>query len=163
MNHQYVKDTLYRLRHDYGKRASLYKMTVSAPNLQTGQKSTVRTRYKVRRMIILPITIQNKFEYDLSFIAANKNFTLGGFFEAGDRIVIIDAKDLPANHLLTMNHYIYTENRWYSVHKFESLLYEFGWMIHARQTQQASVPIQTISATVSQSLGTTSTGTGEIA
>lgn len=163
MNHQYVKDTLYRLRHDYGARASLYKMTISAPNLLTGLKATVRHRYKVRRMIILPITIQNKFEYDLSFIAANKNFTVGGFFEAGDRIIIIDAKDLPQDHLLTTNHYVYTEDRWYMVHKFESLMYEYGWMIHARETQHSSVPIQTISATVTQSLGPTSTGTGELA
>ena len=136
----YLKDSMYALKQNFGQRADLFKITVGQPDVITGVKTSTRKRVKVRRMIVLPVTIQNKFEYDLAFIAGNKNFTEGGFFETGDCIIIIDAKDLPKGHIINTGDYVVVKNRWYVCFQVDTLNYEYGWMIHARQTQQSHIP-----------------------
>jgi hypothetical protein len=63
--------------------------------ITTGVTSTTITATKsISRAILLPKRIRTDFIYDLSFVAANKNFTYGGYFGRTDRFVIVDAKDL---------------------------------------------------------------------
>jgi hypothetical protein len=46
--------------------------------------------------IVTSFRLARDFSYDLAFIAANKNFTYGGFYDETSKFVMIDAKDLPA-------------------------------------------------------------------
>lgn len=51
--------------------------------------------YIIKKAIVLPVRRDTKFEYDLAFIASNRNFTYGGYYDRNRRNFIIDAKDLP--------------------------------------------------------------------
>jgi len=48
----------------------------------------------VRRIIPVESDLISKFVYDLSYIAAGKNFTMGGFFDETNKMFVIDKKDL---------------------------------------------------------------------
>lgn len=50
--------------------------------------------YSIKRAIVSPASQAGDFVYDLSFIAANKNFTYGGFFDTTQRYVIFDVRDI---------------------------------------------------------------------
>lgn len=64
------------------------------PNLKTGTAVQKTKMIEVRRAAILPGRHKRDFDYDLSFIAANKNFTYGGFFDKIDVVIIVDNADL---------------------------------------------------------------------
>jgi len=90
------KIAIYRLKRNYGLSCRIYRPEPDsyAYDLETGRQQRVWDHIDVKRGIRLPAVIATKFVYDLSFIAANKNFTYGGFFNADTVLFIFDRKDL---------------------------------------------------------------------
>jgi len=91
------KNILYRLKRNFG-----LKMTVTIPitnsaNVTTGELTRTFTTINIRRGILLPEGTSREFAYDLSYIASNKNFTYGGFFDKSKRNIILATKDLKGN------------------------------------------------------------------
>jgi hypothetical protein len=66
--------------------------------------------------------------YDLTYIAANKNFTYGGIFDTGKRRLILDSKDIGSYEPRIGDYFTYTNKRWNvtEVHAFE---YNTGYTI----------------------------------
>jgi hypothetical protein len=71
----------------------------------------------------LPRKLRTDFAYDLSFIAANKNFTYGGFFGKTSRLVLIDALDLGA-YVIAKQDYITINSKRYVIDDLDE--YEEG-------------------------------------
>ena len=95
-----VGHVVYRLKRQYGLLMYIrYRQAADQYNLETGAITRDITSIKVRRGILLPERITRDFAYDLSFIAANKNFTYGGIYDINQREIIIDAKDLGSFNL----------------------------------------------------------------
>jgi len=61
-------------------------------NLQTGQSTREYLDIFVRRVVVLPTRVTRDFVYDLAYIASNKNFTEGGFFDKTTRNMIVRKK-----------------------------------------------------------------------
>jgi hypothetical protein len=79
--------------------------------LDTGVESAVvDATVSINRAILLPRKISTNFAYDLSFIAANKNFTYGGFFGKTQRVILIDARDL-GTYIIAKQDYITVNGR----------------------------------------------------
>lgn len=89
-----ITQIIYRLKRNFGDRVVIVQTGVYTPNLKTGKATQKVNMIEVRRAAILPAMQKRDFEYDLSFIAANKNFTYGGFFDKIDLVTIIDNADL---------------------------------------------------------------------
>ena len=87
---------LYKLKREFGRPIDLYRLNSVTNNVQTGIKSITKTKYPIKRGIILPDSYIKSKVYSLSFIAANKNFTYGGLFNRNIKAVIIDHNDLPS-------------------------------------------------------------------
>ena len=88
-----IRKALYRLKRDYGFPIRLYKITNVTLDLEAGTK-TRRVRYKsIPRAVFVTARLFRSFVYDLSFIAVNKNFVSGGFFDPEDRVILIDWQD----------------------------------------------------------------------
>jgi hypothetical protein len=137
-----IRLMLYTLQRKWGVPADLYKLAVGTPNFATGIPSTTRTKYHIPKFITHAVSFDQKFEYDLSFLAANKNFTYGGFYVPGDRVGIVDARFLPAGvEIETKDHFLYDNKRW-EIHRFERLDYRTGWYVHLRHTP-GTKPTQT--------------------
>jgi hypothetical protein len=129
-----IKHLLYRLKRDLGIPASFYKFEVVSVNYQTGVSTTTRSKTAISRVVLLPEKIRTRFEYDLTFLAANKNFAYGGFFQTRDRQVIIDASDLAVE--VEMDEYLVFQNRRYNVVQITPLDYDAGWYLVVRETQE---------------------------
>jgi len=119
---RFQKQLMYRLKRDYGIRLTYNQpSTPEVVDFKTGSLSRVFTTTNIRRAVVLETRQIRDFEYDLSFIAANKNFTIGGFFDIAERLVILEIKDLPTGFKADINDHVYIGNRRYEIKEFNDL------------------------------------------
>ena len=109
-----ISAILYRLKREFGLPAKL-RVVNDTNNIETGVITPANTDYSIRRAILAPRRSVRDFVYDLAFIAANKNFTYGGFFDADRRTVIIDSKDLPSGVRPTQDMIIIFDTEQYDI------------------------------------------------
>jgi len=133
-----VKLIIYRLKREFGLRMAIkYMDTADVYNLETGEVARDLVEIVIKRGILLPERQLTDYEYDLSFIAANKNFTYGGFFEPGERSVIIDVKDLPSLFVITTEMYIVFQSRRYEIkeaHKIpDHITAGYAWFLKIKE------------------------------
>lgn len=93
---------LYRLKRNYPAKITIRKTLATYKDLETGEVTRPNRSFDIRRAIALPERRIPDFIYDLSYIAANKNFAYGGQFSSSTRLVIIDAKDVPRDFNLSI-------------------------------------------------------------
>lgn len=91
-----LRRVIYALKRKWGQALTLCRSTNISVDTETGKATSTLTKLEVRRAIILPVTSLRTFAYDLSFIAANKNFTWGGLFDTKTRIALISRRDAPS-------------------------------------------------------------------
>jgi len=135
-----MKRLLYRLKRQYGDRMYLYQVTSSSNNVKTGEIVMDYNVYKIKRGIPLPKQLMRKFAYDLTFLAANKNFQYGAYYDMGIRDYIIETKDLPRAVRDTVKvdlqwHLIYQHKR-YNLKEVNSYADGLAMYIVAKQTVQ---------------------------
>lgn len=123
-----VKNILYRLKRNYGLPAIL-RVVNDSYNIETGVVTPANTDYSIRRMIILPRRSVRDFVYDLSFIAANKNFTYGGLFDADERAIIIQTEDLPAGVRPTQDMIVVFDTEQYDILKVQKAEHDRGYIL----------------------------------
>ncbi len=117
-----VKNIIYRLKRQYGLPITLRQPVTNSYDLETGEVTKTYNDLTIKRAILPPTKFTRDFEYDLSFIAANKNFTYGGFFGSNVRLCIIDADDLTSGYEPDLSYLVVFETELYTikaVHKAE--------------------------------------------
>ena len=127
-----IRALLYRVKRKWGTPGDLYKVATAAPNYDTGTVGISLTKYHFRELISVSVQFIHKFEYDIGFLAANKNFTYGGFYQPGDRVAIIDGMD---GLQIEMTDYFFINGLRYDPQKIERLDYNAGWFLHLRHTK----------------------------
>lgn len=115
----FIRRSLYRLKLRYGQPMSITVKLSQATDVETGDQTNSSTTFSIHRAIVLPNVFKRDFDYDLSYLAANKNFTYGGFFDAGTRTLLVDRNDLPSTYVPNLNHTITFDSRIYKIVKFE--------------------------------------------
>lgn len=93
-NLRQIELILYRLKREYGLPIAVRNPTKNDSDVQTGEISREYDVYKVKRAIRLPADLMRSFVYDLTYVAANKNFAYGGLFDKSTKVFIIERKDL---------------------------------------------------------------------
>lgn len=94
--HRFIQSVVRTLKRRLGEQVILVNQNAAGtPDYTTGVR-TGRTESSktIRKAIVQQARNGRKFSYDLSYIAANKNFTYGGFYDSSTRTVLIDNKDL---------------------------------------------------------------------
>ena len=94
---------IYNLKQKQGRFAALYHPTTTTRNLQTGKTVRNFTITKIKKVVVAPQRVFISFQYDLAYIAANKNFTYGGLYDLSSRTIIVDRRDLPTGYSPTNN------------------------------------------------------------
>jgi len=94
LNYRELKKLLYRLKRIWGQPISVRRPLTNTHNVETGAISRTYTTYSIDRAIIMPISEARKFKYSLSYVAGNKNFTYGGFYDQQSRFLILDKADV---------------------------------------------------------------------
>ncbi len=129
---------LYALRQKWGVPADFYKMSVAptANSIETGNKGVTRTKTHIPNLMTTSVDFIRKFEYDIGFLAANKNFTYGGFFEPGDRLAVLDGAYLAEGMDIDQKDYFVYGGRRYDIQRIEVFDHQVGWMLHLRHTKE---------------------------
>ena len=89
-----MRGVIYQLKKDYGKPLVLRRAIVNTVDVANG---TIQRNYevqKVRKAVILPGTLSRSFVYDLTYVAANKNFAYGGYFDKTTLTIILGLRDI---------------------------------------------------------------------
>lgn len=108
-----VRRGLRKLKREFPSVITLYHLLDQSKNVTNGTVTKSWQRIVIRRAIVLPAREIREFAYDLAFIAANKNFTYGGFYDTALRRFIIDWDDLPGGLMISKNdRIIYEQRRW---------------------------------------------------
>jgi hypothetical protein len=128
-NLRQIKNIIYQLKKDYGTRMSLRNPTSSDQDRKTGTVLVSYQILKIRRGIWLPEKLVPSFVYDLSFIAANKNFTYGGLFGAGSRVVIVDGKDVPSTFIIKEDTQLVIDKVVYSIKNVDQIVNRLGYLL----------------------------------
>jgi len=108
-----IRKVLYQLTIGFGLPVTFYHYTGQVDNVETGKEFVDFDLYYLPKVVILQSRDVRKFNYDLPFIATNKNFTYGGYFDESTRWMILEHTKLPQNFTVTQNdHITFAGNRY---------------------------------------------------
>ncbi len=128
---RFIRRVLYSLKKEFGFDITFHKMLAQTLNLEDGTSTQTFEIKRVRRAIILPDSKRDTFEYDLAYIAAAKNFTLGAYYNTSLRKIIVDRQDLGDYVIELRDYIIWNEKRW-EVAKIDSYELETGFIVQVR-------------------------------
>lgn len=92
--YRFLKNFIYRMKRQYGEPLTVIHFEGTTTDLDSGLIVKNTLNYSVQRAVVFPKDDRIKFEYDMSFIAVNKNFTYGGQFVTGVVVAMLDQDDL---------------------------------------------------------------------
>jgi len=118
---QHISTVIYQLKRQYGREIGIYEDGDQVLDPQTGVTTRTRIKLRVKKAVILPTRVVRDFVYDLSFIAANKNFTYGGLFDTSTRNVLVDAKDIPKTWNLQIDQFMVIDQRRFQIKDIQEL------------------------------------------
>lgn len=130
---RFIRRILYSLKRQYSGRVDVYKLGSTATDYETGEKTYTRTMICVPKCIVLPVKIQREVVQSISQISANKMFVYGGTYDAGTRMFIIDARDLPANYEITDDDWLIYDNRRYDIKSITEFEQHTGWIVIGKE------------------------------
>ncbi len=135
-----LDQTLYMLKRQYGGTICIYQMGDMVVDHLTGTKTVPRTVTKVKRAIILPVKVAREVVKNISVISANKAFIVGGNFDTGTRMFIIEKTDAPDLDLGESDWVMYRDRR-YEIKSFEEYEFDKAWVIIGKQLK-GEIPSQ---------------------
>jgi len=114
--------TIYQLKRLFGKEISYFEPVVNDHDILTGSITREYDETVIHLAIVMPLVEDRSFVYDLAFIASSKNFTGGGFFDRGNREIILDASDLPTGFKPKVKHHLEFEDDRFEIKTIEKYL-----------------------------------------
>jgi len=102
----------------------------------TGKNTETRVEHKVHLALTWSVTETEKFAYDISYLAANKNFTHGGEYQIGDRHMLIAGRYFPELTSSLEDIVIVYNSEEYQIVKSSKLDGDSGVFFHLRNTKQ---------------------------
>jgi hypothetical protein len=132
---RFIRRTLYSLKRQYGSRVDVYQLNDTATNYQTGVKTVDKTVNIVRKCVVLPVKVAREVVQSISQISANKMFIMGGTYDAGTRLFIIDTRDMPDDYEFTNDDWIVYNGRRYDIKSFEEFEQHTAWSVMGKEVK----------------------------
>ncbi len=143
----FMRRHLYDLERRMRGRVTFYRDS-EVLNTKTGKKTTTKQTWQNVTVIVLPTDLKTKFVFDLSYIAANKNFTYGGNFDTSKKRLILRTKSAGTYVPQNQDYFIFDGKRWDLT---EVQTYEYGVGFLLTGTEVKGSPLeQSISQSVLQ-------------
>ncbi len=131
----FIRDTLYKLKQDYGYRMDLYVPDKSTVNYETGKQTGSKRRYAINKVILLPEILTRRLVQEAAFLAGGRNFAFGGLFDEGKRTVILDGRDIPKGVRLDQTCYMVYQHVRYDLDKIDELEHRCGFVMTMNKVQ----------------------------
>lgn len=101
-----IRNAIYRLQRQFGAPVIFRTVTDRTVDISSGAVSMATSDVMIRKAIVLERRTFPDIDYDLSFIAANKNFTYGGVFTRIEIVAIVLGRDLPVTLVPKLEDYL---------------------------------------------------------
>ena len=138
---QHIRRVLYALKRQYGGAVVVYQNGAVTTDTKTGEVTRTKTATRIRRAIVLPVTINREVKQSISLISANKQMVTGGGFESGKRLFIIERRDCPSLVLHKTDWLIY-HGRKYAIENYEEYEFDAAYIITGKEMLGESVGVQ---------------------
>jgi hypothetical protein len=139
-NLYFIKRALYKLKQNYGFPLDIYRVLRNDVNLATGRKTVLKTKFPVRRAILIQAPmLARKFSYDLTYLAANKNFAYGALYDVESTAFLIAVDDLPRGFVPTLDDYVIYNHKRYNVTEAELLDHKMAFFLKLKEAKGATV------------------------
>lgn len=126
-----VRNCIYQMKKRYGGEITVYRLDTASTNRGTGVKSETHTSVYIPRAVVLPAKVQREVIQSISAISANKKLVMGGSFDIGTRVFIIDRRDAPEFELSNDDWIVYKHVR-YDIKTIEKFEQSTAWLITAK-------------------------------
>jgi hypothetical protein len=141
-NLRQIELVLYRLKREYGLPVTLRKPIQNDSDIQTGKITRAYSVCNIRKAIRLPTDLMRTFVYDLTYVAANKNFAYGGLFDKNTKIFILDKKDLKIDGVkvsITMDDHIVCQTKKYDMVTIDETEDGTSYLIKAKNIDSSPI------------------------
>lgn len=141
-NLRQIELILYRLKREYGLPIAVRHPTQNDSDAQTGKITRVYDIYKITRAICLPTDMMRTFVYDLTYVAANKNFAYGGLFDKNTKIFIFSKKDLKKDGVqldLASDDDLISKGRKYDIISFDETEDNTSYLVKAKMLDSSTI------------------------
>jgi hypothetical protein len=132
-----VRSVTYQMKKQYGGEITLYKLVSAATDRSTGVKTETHTSVYIRRAVVLPVRVKRELIQSISQISANKKLVMGGNFDVGVRMFIVDRRDAPGFELTNDDWIVYDHTR-YDIEAIDEYEQATSWLITARAIEGAA-------------------------
>jgi len=129
---QQIRHVLYALKRQYGGTVTVYQNETVATDTKTGEVTRTKTVTLIHRAVVLPVTISRELKQSISVISANKMTVMGGNFEIGKRLFIIERRDAP-NLVLQECDWIGYNGRRYAIENFEEYEFDAAYIVTGKE------------------------------
>ncbi len=129
MNVLFIRDTIYRMKQDYGQRMDLYVPSKSIVDFSSGQQNVIKKKYCLPKAVLFSDVLTARLVKDIAALTAGRNFAYGGTFDEGKKMIIVSADDLPRGVQLDSSCYIIYDHVNYGVDKIDILEHRCGYVI----------------------------------
>lgn len=123
-----VKTCIYQMKREYGGEITLYQLTTAVTDRATGVKTETHNSIVIPRAVVLPARVQREVIQSISAISANKKLVMGGSFDAGTRVFIVDRLDAPG-YIVTNDDWIVYKHVRYNIKSVEEFEQNTAWVI----------------------------------
>ena len=117
-----VRRILYDLKRRCNLSAVITTTIVGDTDMATGLKSRTTTPYTIDRVVCLPVMIQNRYLSDVTY-------------QSGDKIVIVDSRDLPDTFTWEDINSITLEGGIYQLVSYDTTDFDSSYFCVLRRTQ----------------------------
>lgn len=147
-----VRRTIYALKRAFGKPVTICRTQNDTLNVSTGLQGADLVKCNIRRAVPLPANALRSFAYDLSFIAANRNFTYGGFYDHKVQLILVDWRDVASGFTVDNNCYLIVDDKRVEVKTFFEYESEEA-LVFATDGLRNAVKLDQVDFDVSNDLG----------
>jgi hypothetical protein len=123
-----IQQALYSLKRQYGGTVDIFSLVGSHVDPITGAAKVSRNATRVDRAIVLPVKVAREAQRSISAISANKGMVMGGYYDSGTRMFIIDRRDVPGLQLHKDDWLAYG-NRQYSIDSIQEFEFDAAWVV----------------------------------
>jgi hypothetical protein len=137
---QHIRRVLYALKRQYGGSIVVYQNGAVTTDTKTGEVARTKTATRIRRAIVLPVTISREVKQSISLISANKQMVTGGGFESGKRLFIIERRDCP-DLVLHKTDWLAYNGRKYAIENYEEYEFDAAYIITGKELPGESLGV----------------------
>ncbi len=131
-----IRNAIDRMKKEYGGEIVLHKLGTATTNLATGVKTFTHTSTLINRAVVLPANVQREVIQSVAIMSVNKKMVMGGAFDTGTRVFIIDRRDAPGVTITTDDWITYEHVR-YNLKEIEEFEQSTAWLVTGKSTPGA--------------------------